>query len=66
MARVRVGENSKIPNFKGFRLDVLEAVKEIKPTVIRWPGGCFADGYHWKDGIGPRDKRPRRPNPAWG
>lgn len=63
---VWVGENSKIPNLRGLRLDVLEAVKEIEPPIIRWPGGNFASGYHWKDGIGPRDKRPRRPNPAWG
>ncbi|MGQ9478799.1 MAG: alpha-N-arabinofuranosidase [Thermoproteota archaeon] len=63
---VWVGENSQIPNLRGFRLDVLEAVKAIAPPVIRWPGGCFADGYHWKDGIGPRDKRLKRTNPAWG
>lgn len=61
-----VGENSKIPNLRGLRLDVLNAVKAINPPIIRWPGGCFADGYHWKDGIGPRNKRPVRPNLAWG
>ncbi|MEM2487302.1 MAG: alpha-L-arabinofuranosidase C-terminal domain-containing protein [Thermoproteota archaeon] len=63
---VWVGENSRIPNLRGLRLDVLEAVKAINPPIIRWPGGNFASGYHWKDGVGPRDKRPRRPNPAWG
>jgi alpha-N-arabinofuranosidase len=62
---VWVGENSPIPNKKGMRLDVLEAVKAIDPPIIRWPGGCFADTYHWEDGIGPRDKRPTRPN-FWG
>ncbi len=61
-----VGENSPIPNLRGMRLDVLEAVKAIDPPIIRWPGGCFADTYHWKDGIGPRDQRPTRPNLAWG
>ena len=63
---VWVGEKSKIPNLRGFRLDVLEVVKEMNPPVVRWPGGCFSDTYHWKDGVGPRDKRPKRPNPAWG
>ncbi|MEM3712366.1 MAG: alpha-L-arabinofuranosidase C-terminal domain-containing protein [Thermoproteota archaeon] len=63
---VWVGGDSKIPNLRGLRLDVLNAAKAISPPIIRWPGGCFADGYHWKDGIGPRDKRPIRPNLAWG
>jgi alpha-N-arabinofuranosidase len=61
-----VGENSKIPNVNGFRLDVLEAIKELKPAIVRWPGGNFSSGYHWVDGIGPRDKRPRRFEMAWG
>jgi Alpha-L-arabinofuranosidase len=48
-----VGENSEIPNGNGMRTDVVEALKEIKIPVLRCPGGCFADEYHWKDGIGP-------------
>lgn len=61
-----VGENSKIPNEKGFRLDVLQAVRGLNPPIIRWPGGNFASGYHWIDGVGPRDQRPRRYDMAWG
>lgn len=61
-----VGESSKIPNVEGLRKDVVEALKAINPPVVRWPGGCFADAYHWKDGIGPVDQRPRRPNVWWG
>jgi alpha-N-arabinofuranosidase len=61
-----VGENSSIPNTRGYRTDVLEALKKIHVPVIRWPGGCFADEYHWRDGIGPRDKRPVRINTHWG
>jgi alpha-L-arabinofuranosidase len=61
-----VGEDSPIPNTAGFRNDVLAALKKIKPAVIRWPGGCFADDYHWQDGIGPRETRPRRINIHWG
>jgi alpha-N-arabinofuranosidase len=61
-----VGESSRIPNVKGFRLDVLSAVKEIRPPVVRWPGGNFASQYHWLDGVGPRDRRPRRFDLAWG
>jgi alpha-N-arabinofuranosidase len=61
-----VGENSLIPNTRGMRNDVVAALKEIKPAVIRWPGGCFADTYHWKDGIGPREKRPSIVNTTWG
>lgn len=57
-----VGENSKIPNIGGIRRELVEQMKRIKPGVIRWPGGCFADQYDWRDGIGPRDKRPRRVN----
>lgn len=61
-----VGENSSIPNTRGIRNDVVEALKKIKLPVLRWPGGCFADEYHWMDGIGPRDKRPKMINTHWG
>jgi alpha-N-arabinofuranosidase len=61
-----VGEDSEIPNTGGFRNDVLAALKELHIPVIRWPGGCFADEYHWRDGIGPRDERPARINTHWG
>ncbi|HUW20844.1 MAG TPA: alpha-L-arabinofuranosidase C-terminal domain-containing protein [Sedimentisphaerales bacterium] len=61
-----VGPNSEIPNVRGIRTDVVEALKKIKLPVIRWPGGCFADSYHWQDGIGPRENRPKRINVHWG
>jgi len=61
-----VGEDSKIPNTHGYRNDVLAALKKLQVPVLRWPGGCFADEYHWRDGIGPRDKRPHRVNTYWG
>lgn len=61
-----VGEDSKIPNTRGIRNDVIAALKEIAPPVLRWPGGCFADFYHWKDGIGPKDQRPSIINSSWG
>ncbi len=61
-----VGEGSEIPNEKGYRVDVLEALKALKVPVLRWPGGCFADEYHWMDGIGPYDKRPKMVNTNWG
>jgi alpha-N-arabinofuranosidase len=61
-----VGEDSEIPNIKGIRKDVVEALKELKIPVLRWPGGCFADEYHWKDGIGPRENRPKMVNVHWG
>ena len=62
-----VGENNtKIPNQNGVRLDVVEALKKLKIPVLRWPGGCFADTYHWKDGVGPKDKRPSMLNVWWG
>jgi alpha-N-arabinofuranosidase len=61
-----VGEDSPIPNTRGIRNDVVTALKELHIPVLRWPGGCFADEYHWRDGIGPRDQRPRRPNASWG
>jgi alpha-N-arabinofuranosidase len=61
-----VGEASKIPNTRGIRSDVVAALKELNVPVLRWPGGCFADEYHWKDGIGPREKRPSMINTHWG
>jgi alpha-L-arabinofuranosidase len=61
-----VGENSPIPNTRGIRNDVVSALKKIKLPILRWPGGCFADEYHWMDGIGPKDKRPKMVNTNWG
>lgn len=61
-----VGENSDIPNVNGMRTDVVEALKKIKIPVLRWPGGCFADEYHWKDGIGPKETRKKMINTHWG
>ncbi len=61
-----VGEDSEIPNENGMRKDVVEALKEIDVPVLRWPGGCFADEYHWKDGIGPKEERKRMVNTHWG
>ena len=61
-----VGEDSPIPNTRGIRNDVVEALKKIKLPNLRWPGGCFADEYHWKDGIGPREDRPKMINTHWG
>lgn len=61
-----VGEDSNIPNTRGFRNDVVDALKQLQIPVIRWPGGCFADEYNWRDGIGPRDDRPVRINKHWG
>ncbi|GAF63160.1 alpha-N-arabinofuranosidase [Bacillus sp. TS-2] len=61
-----VGEDSEIPNTEGIRNDVLEALKQLKIPVLRWPGGCFADEYHWKDGVGPRNERKRMVNTHWG
>ncbi|MDR3598387.1 alpha-N-arabinofuranosidase [Clostridium sp.] len=61
-----VGENSKIPNTNGMRNDVVQALKEIKIPVLRWPGGCFADEYHWKDGIGENENRKKMINTNWG
>ena len=63
---VYVGENSDIPNVNGMRTDVVEALKNIKLPVLRWPGGCFADEYHWKDGIGPKENRKKMINTHWG
>lgn len=61
-----VGPDSPIPNTRGLRDDVLAALKNLHVPVLRWPGGCFADEYHWKDGIGPREKRPSMINTHWG
>lgn len=63
---IYVGENSEIPNVNGMRTDVVEALKQIRVPVLRWPGGCFADEYHWKDGIGPKEKRKKIVNTHWG
>ena len=63
---IYVGEDSDIPNKNGIRTDVVEALKELKVPVLRWPGGCFADEYHWKDGIGPEENRRHMVNSNWG
>ena len=57
---VWVGERSKIPNHKGIRLDFIKTMQAVQAPVLRWPGGCFADSYDWRDGIGPANKRPNR------
>ena len=61
-----VGEKSPIPNTRGYRNDVIAALKELGVPVLRWPGGCFADEYNWREGIGPRETRPRKVNTHWG
>jgi alpha-N-arabinofuranosidase len=61
-----VGENSPIPNTNGYRNDVVRALQDLKVPVLRWPGGCFADEYHWRDGIGPKEQRPKMVNNNWG
>ena len=61
-----VGEDSAIPNVNGMRKDVVDALKHIRVPVLRWPGGCFADEYHWEDGIGPKEARKRMVNTHWG
>lgn len=61
-----VGTQSDIPNTNGYRNDVLKALRDLKVPVIRWPGGCFADEYHWRDGIGPQKDRPKQVNNNWG
>lgn len=63
---IYVGEDSEIPNTNGMRNDVVEALKEMEIPVLRWPGGCFADEYHWQDGIGPKETRKRMINTHWG
>jgi alpha-L-arabinofuranosidase len=57
-----VGENSRVPNTNGIRQSLIDALKRIKAPLFRYPGGCFADSYNWRDGIGERAKRPRRTN----
>ncbi len=61
-----VGKDSPIPNTRGIRNDVVAALKKIQVPVLRWPGGCFADEYHWRDGVGPREQRPSMINTHWG
>jgi alpha-N-arabinofuranosidase len=61
-----VGEDSPIPNVGGIRQDVVQALRDLEIPNLRWPGGCFADEYHWRDGIGPRAERPRMVNTHWG
>ena len=61
-----VGKDSSIPNIDGYRTDVLDALKTLKVPVLRWPGGCFADEYHWMDGIGPQENRKKLVNNNWG
>ncbi|MEJ3653164.1 alpha-L-arabinofuranosidase C-terminal domain-containing protein [Actinomycetes bacterium KLBMP 9759] len=61
-----VGEDSRIPNADGLRLDVVEALRALRIPNLRWPGGCFADSYHWRDGVGPRGERPVTVNASWG
>lgn len=61
-----VGNDKSIPNTNGFRNDVVAALRDLKVPVIRWPGGCFADEYHWREGIGPQAKRPVKINTNWG
>ena len=61
-----VGKDSPIPNVNGMRTDVVEALKKIHVPLLRWPGGCFADEYHWQDGIGPQANRKRMVNTNWG
>lgn len=61
-----VGEGSPIPNTRGYRNDAIAAIRDLGIPVLRWPGGCFADDYHWRDGIGPKDKRPVLINNNWG
>ena len=61
-----VGPRSSIPNIHGYRRDVVQALQRLHVPVVRWPGGCYADTYHWRNGIGPRDKRPVTINYSWG
>lgn len=63
---IYIGDNKKISNKNGIRLDVVDALKKLKTPVLRWPGGCFADTYHWRDGIGPKEKRKPIENMTWG
>ncbi len=61
-----VGKSSPIPNINGYRRQAVEYLKELGIPVLRWPGGCYADDYHWRDGIGPAESRPKRVNIHWG
>ena len=61
-----VGEDSTVPNVRGIRTDIVEALRRIRIPNLRWPGGCYADEYHWMDGIGPREQRPQMINTHWG
>ena len=63
---IYVGEGSDIPNVNGMRTDVVEALKKMGIPLLRWPGGCFADTYHWRDGIGPKESRKKIVNTNWG
>ena len=63
---IYVGEDAQIPNINGVRKDVIEAFRQIRMPVLRWPGGCFADDYHWRDGVGPRSARRKRVSRYWG
>ena len=63
---IYVGEDSPIPNVNGMRTDLVEAFRKIRLPLLRWPGGCFADTYHWKDGVGPREERKTIVNTNWG
>src|SRR5262245_7136477 len=60
-----VGEASPTPNENGIRKDAVEILRRLQAPVVRWPGGCFADAYHWQDGVGPKEKRPKRRNLWW-
>ncbi|QYM79265.1 alpha-N-arabinofuranosidase [Horticoccus luteus] len=61
-----VGENARVPHVRGWRSDLVAALRRLRIPNLRWPGGCFADDYAWRDGIGPRERRPRRINAHWG
>src|SRR5215469_6108558 len=61
-----VGKNSSIPNVRGIRTDVVEALRRLRVPNVRWPGGCFADEYHWRDGVGPASSRRVTVNSNWG
>lgn len=61
-----VGRNSEIPNINGYRKQAIDYLRPLSLPVLRWPGGCFADDYHWRDGIGPQAKRPKTVNIHWG
>ncbi|HEY7115606.1 MAG TPA: alpha-L-arabinofuranosidase C-terminal domain-containing protein [Tepidisphaeraceae bacterium] len=63
---VWVGDDSTIPNTGGLRDDLIDAFRRVRPPILRWPGGCFADDYHWRDGVGPRKERPTTVNAWWG